>query len=90
MDGLDAQAKLAEQSFDLIVCDLEMPNLNGLEFLEWLRSEQSPYPSLPFVLFTSRDDYDSFQKARLLGADRCLGKGDFQEAKFLQIVSRLL
>ncbi len=90
VDGLDAQAKLAEQSFDLIVCDLEMPNLNGLEFLEWLRSEQSPYPSLPFVLFTSRDDYDSFQKARLLGADRCLGKGDFQEAKFLQIVSRLL
>ena len=90
VDGRDAQAKLGEKPFDLIVCDLEMPNLNGLGFLEWLRSEESPYPSLPFVLFTSRDDYDSFQKARLLGADRCLGKGDFQEAKFLQIVSRLL
>lgn len=90
VDGRDAQARLAEKPFDLVVCDLEMPNLNGLEFLEWLRAEDSPYPSLPFVLFTSRDDYDSFQKARLLGADRCLGKGDFQEAKFLQIVSRLL
>ncbi|MCA9776721.1 MAG: response regulator, partial [Candidatus Eremiobacteraeota bacterium] len=89
-DGVEALDLLGEEKFELIVSDLEMPNMNGLEFLEKIRDESSPYASLPFLLFTSRDDTRSFQKAYLLGADRCLSKAHFQEAEFLGLVEELL
>ena len=89
-DGAEALELLGEEKFELIVSDLEMPNMNGLEFLEKIRDESSPYASLPFLLFTSRDDTRSFQKAYLLGADRCLSKAHFQEAQFLGLVEELL
>ena len=89
-DGLEALERLDEGKFKLVVSDLEMPNMNGLEFLEKMRDASSPHASLPFLLFTSRDDTRSFQKAYLLGADRCLSKAAFQEADFLDLVEELL
>ena len=89
-DGLEALERLDEEKFKLVVSDLEMPNMNGLEFLEKMRDASSPHASLPFLLFTSRDDTRSFQKAYLLGADRCLSKAAFQEADFLGLVEELL
>jgi chemotaxis protein histidine kinase CheA/CheY-like chemotaxis protein len=90
VDGKEARALVQQGSYALIVSDLEMPNMTGIELLEWLRSDESPQPGLPFILFTSRDDFDSFQTARLLGADRCLGKSDFSEVRFLRDIERLL
>lgn len=89
-DGIEALELLETNRFDLVVSDLEMPNMNGLEFLENLRRESSPHGSLPFILFTSRDDSRSFQKAYLLGADRCVGKSSFLEADFLRMVEELI
>jgi chemotaxis protein histidine kinase CheA len=89
-DGEEALERLDEEKFKLVVSDLEMPNMDGLEFLEKMREASSPHASLPFLLFTSRDDTRSFQKAYLLGADRCLSKAAFQEADFLDLVEELL
>lgn len=89
-DGVEALERLADEGFALVVSDLEMPNLDGLELLAVLRDVESPHASLPFVLFTSRDDSASFQRALLLGADRCIGKSDFQEPRFLALVRELL
>lgn len=89
-DGSEALERLDEANFELVVSDLEMPTMDGLEFLEKMRDASSPHASLPFLLFTSRDDTRSFQKAYLLGADRCLSKAAFQEAEFLNLVEELL
>lgn len=89
-DGEQALQRLGEADFSLVVSDLEMPVLNGLKFLERLREDGSPHAQLPFVLFTSRDDAQSFQKALLLGADRCIGKAAFSEEGFLTLVEDLL
>jgi CheY-like chemotaxis protein len=47
-DGLD---RLAAEEFDCIVSDYEMPGMNGLEFLERIRENNT---ELPFVLYTTR------------------------------------
>lgn len=89
-NGAEALQTMAESAFQAVVCDLEMPEMNGLELLERLRRPESEFQNLPFLLFTSRDDQDVFEKAMLLGADRCLSKGEFDEARFLEILSKLL
>ncbi|PSQ12972.1 hypothetical protein BRC98_02360 [Halobacteriales archaeon QS_7_68_65] len=43
--------RLAEENPDCVVSDYEMPDRNGIEFLEAIREE---YPDLPFILFTGR------------------------------------
>ncbi|MCU4975368.1 PAS domain S-box protein [Halobacteria archaeon AArc-m2/3/4] len=43
--------RLAERDFDCIVSDYEMPDTNGIEFLETVREDD---PNLPFILFTGK------------------------------------
>jgi PAS domain S-box-containing protein len=45
--------RLRDETLDCVVADYEMPNTNGLEFLELVREE---YPDLPFILFTGAGD----------------------------------
>lgn len=47
-DGLD---RIEAADFDCIVSDYDMPGMNGIEFLEAIRSE---HPELPFILFTGK------------------------------------
>lgn len=50
-NGLEAINAVREKKPDILVTDLEMPEMNGLEVVEVLRTE---YPKLPIVLITSR------------------------------------
>lgn len=52
--------RLREGVFDCIVSDYEMPNTDGLEFLELVRDE---YPDLPFIMFTGAGDEELASKA---------------------------
>lgn len=59
-DGLAAmQAYLAEGPFDLVLLDVEMPGMSGLQVAVSIRRNQ---PALPIVLLTGREDAD-FQLA---------------------------
>ena len=66
-DGAKGLEKLREQSFDVVVLDLEMPNMNGFEFLQQLRSVDRTR-EIPVVILTSREDADSAVKAFEAGA----------------------
>jgi two-component system chemotaxis response regulator CheY len=66
VDGLDALAKLAEiPGTRLIVCDVNMPRMNGLEFLERLTATGSV---LPVVMLTTEGQPELIQRAKALGA----------------------
>ncbi|MBK1649107.1 response regulator [Rhabdochromatium marinum] len=54
-DGLDAIEKLQEHIFDLIISDWNMPRLDGLELLRWIR-EDSGYQDIPFIMATAQGD----------------------------------
>jgi two-component system chemotaxis response regulator CheY len=86
--GLEAIERLALAGFDLVVLDLNMPDVGGIEVIEFVRS-QDHLRSLPILIVTTRGDDDS--KARVLeaGASGFLAK-PFAPEQILEQVKRLL
>jgi len=66
-DGAAALERIANEDFDVVVLDLDMPNMNGFEFLQRLRAVDRTV-SLPVVILTSREDADAAVKAFDAGA----------------------
>jgi len=50
-DGLEAWETLQERSFDLVVCDINMPRMNGLDLLRSLRATDQ-YRTTPFLMIS--------------------------------------
>ncbi len=66
VDGVDALAKLeATPGTRLIVCDVNMPRMNGLEFLEQLSARKV---AVPVVMLTTEGQPELIQRAKALGA----------------------
>ncbi len=66
-DGLEALQELNREPFDLVLLDLEMPNMDGFELLEKLRSTDQ-FRSLPVIVVTGREDVAAIDRAFLAGA----------------------
>lgn len=67
------------KSFDAIVSDYKMPEMDGLEFLERFRERDE---STPFVIFTGKGREEVAMEALNLGADRYLRKGGDPGSQF--------
>ena len=65
-DPQDALRRLDFAEIDCIVSDYRMPNMDGLEFLEAVRSE---FPDLPFIMFTGKGGEDIAQRAITAGVN---------------------
>ena len=61
-DGVEALEKVAAQLPDLIVLDLMMPQMGGMEVLRQLR-EQEQTSKIPVIVVTASSDLDSVQRA---------------------------
>jgi len=72
----EAETKLAEARFDCIVSDYDMPETDGIEFLERVRAS---YPDLPFILFTGKGSEEVASDAFSAGATEYLQKGSATE-----------
>ena len=66
-DGLEALAQLEQHgaSVKLIICDIHMPNMNGLELLERLHAAGS---TTPVIMLTAEADPEIIRRAKALGA----------------------
>ncbi len=83
-----AQLILKTNSVDLILCDWEMPEMTGEEFLRWIR-EQEHYADLPFIMVTSRGERDFIVKAVQAGVSDYLGK-PFKPESLVAKVTKVL
>lgn len=72
-NGMEAVARLLTQRFDLVITDLVMPRMNGLELLAFIR-RQEKYRGLPVVMLTTRDLDQDRRRAEDLGVDAYLLK----------------
>lgn len=72
-NGRRAQSLMSRTTFDLILCDWEMPEMSGLELLQWMR-QQPQYKSTPFIMITSRGDKNHVVEAVKEGVSEYLGK----------------
>ena len=69
--GADADAALVSQSFDLLILDLGLPKLPGIEVLKRLRARRS---SMPVLVLTAQDGVDDRVRGLDAGADDYLTK----------------
>ena len=86
--GLEAIEKLSLVKFDLAVLDLNMPDIGGLEVLEFVRG-QDKLRALPIIVVTTRGDEGSHTKATRAGATRFMTK-PFDPSAILSEVCGLL
>ena len=87
-DGRYAQTQLEKGTFDLVLCDWEMPKMGGDELLQWMR-ENPATQNTPFVMITSRGERENVMRAIELKADNYIVK-PFTEEKLIDVVSRVL
>ncbi|KTC10175.1 chemotaxis protein CheY [Pseudomonas marginalis ICMP 9505] len=73
VNGKKAQAILMRETFDLVLCDWEMPEMSGLELLTWCR-EQAHLKAMPFVMVTSRGDKENVVQAIQAGVSGYVSK----------------
>lgn len=66
-DGLEARRLLEGKSFDLVVTDIEMPNMNGFELLAWMKKTPA-VAKTPVIVLSSLDSPDVLERCRKLGA----------------------
>ena len=83
-----AQLILKTNSVDLILCDWEMPEMTGEEFLRWIRGQEQ-YATLPFIMVTSRGERDFIIKAVQAGVSDYLGK-PFKPESLVAKVTKVL
>jgi two-component system chemotaxis response regulator CheY len=77
--GLEAIEKLSLKAFDLVVLDLNMPDIGGIEVLEFVRG-QDQLKTLPIIIVTTRGDEASRTQALEAGASLFMTKPFTPEA----------
>jgi two-component system response regulator TctD len=70
-DGADGFELLLAGSYNVVVSDLQMPRMSGLELLEQVRRLR---PDIPVVIITAEFDVDTYTRARDMGSVRYLRK----------------
>ena len=88
VDGRQALAALQTAKYDLIVCDLHMPEMDGLELLREVKSDERMH-KIPFLLLTSDVDANNVKTAVELGVNGYLTK-PFRNDPLLEKVEQLL
>jgi two-component system chemotaxis response regulator CheY len=88
VDGVDGIAKLQGGQFDLIVTDLNMPNMDGLTMIRELRKIPSCM-GVPVIFLTTESDQELKQEAKSAGATGWLTK-PFDPESLVKIVRKVL
>ena len=88
-DGLEAMALLNQQRSDLVLTDIEMPNLDGFGLTARIRGEPG-LANIPVLMITSRRSEEDRRRGLEAGADGYIVKSEFDEGRLLSAVSRLL
>ncbi|MES2179341.1 MAG: response regulator [Gemmatimonadota bacterium] len=89
VDGLDAWRQIQEFGADLVVSDIEMPNMDGLSLCRTIRAS-AQFANLPVVLVTSLDSPEDRARGMSAGADAYVGKASAGQAGLLNTVRELL
>ena len=86
--GFEALRFLPRDEFDLVVTDISMPDINGLELVSFIRSNEK-YAEIPLVIVSTEGSDRDREKGLGLGADAYVVK-PFEPEMLRQIVSDLL
>lgn len=89
VDGMDAWSRLREWPCDLVISDVDMPRMDGIELTRSIKQDPR-LRSLPVVIVSYRDRPEDRRRGLEVQADAYLTKSDFQEHGFLDVVHSLI
>ena len=89
VNGLEGLQKLSDHSVDLILLDLCMPGVDGLTMLQAVRKNDA-WQDIPVLLVTADHDPRIMEKARTVGFEEYLFKGDVPFSRMLELIKRHL
>jgi two-component system chemotaxis sensor kinase CheA len=89
VSGEDALEKVANDRFDLVISDVEMPGINGFELTRRLR-DMVEYRDVPVIIVSSLSRDEDKRKAIESGAQAYIVKGSFEQGALLDTVEALI
>ncbi|MFM2449593.1 MAG: hypothetical protein RIS44_2043 [Pseudomonadota bacterium] len=87
VDGKDAVTKLDGRKYNLIVCDVNMPNMDGLSFLKHLKASAA-YKFTPVIMLTTESQESKKMEAKASGARAWITK-PFQPSQLVEAAARI-
>ncbi|WP_339487411.1 hybrid sensor histidine kinase/response regulator [Pseudomonas sp. EL_65y_Pfl2_R95] len=89
VDGMDGWNMLRAESFDLLITDIDMPRMDGIELVSLVRRD-SRLQSLPVMVVSYKDREEDRQRGLDAGADYYLAKASFHDEALLDAVQVLI
>jgi two-component system chemotaxis sensor kinase CheA len=89
VDGKKAWQLLQEQGFDLVVTDVEMPQMNGFELTALIKQSER-FKRMPVIIVTSLTKEEDRQRGIEVGAEAYIVKGQFETKILLDVVEQLI
>ena len=88
INGKDALGRLSTNAVDLVITDLYMPEMDGLEFIREIRKSDN-YKHIPIIFLTTESQLSKKEEAKKAGATGWIVK-PFIPDKLIGVVSRVL
>jgi two-component system chemotaxis sensor kinase CheA len=89
IDGVDGFNKLKAGTFDLVVSDVDMPRMNGLDLTAKIRADKV-VAEIPVILVTSLSRREDQERGLEVGANAYIVKGNFDQSNLTEVVARLI
>lgn len=87
--GKEAKVKFEREKPDLVLLDLLLPEMDGVEVLTFIKKE-SAYPKTPVLIVTNYSDHEKIQTVRDLGAIDYIIKAHFRPDEIVTKVKEIL
>lgn len=89
IDGMDGWNAARTNEYDLIVSDIDMPRMNGFEFVSKMKSDER-FKNIPVIIVSYKDRKEDRQRGLEAGADYYLTKGSFHDESLVEAVVELI
>jgi two-component system, chemotaxis family, sensor histidine kinase and response regulator WspE len=89
VDGVDGWGQVRDQAFDLVVTDVDMPRMDGIQLTRSIKQD-ARLRNVPVIIVSYRDRAEDRSRGMDARADCYLTKGDFHDQTFLQNVVDLI
>ena len=89
VDGMDGWNATRTNEYDLIVSDIDMPRMNGFEFVSKVKNDER-FKDIPVIIVSYKDRAEDRQKGMDVGANYYLTKGSFHDESLLEAVVDLI
>jgi len=89
VDGMDGWNMLRAEAFDMVISDIDMPRMDGIELVTMMKKDPQ-LAGIPVMIVSYKDRPEDRERGLEAGADYYLAKGNFHDETLLSIVEDLI